>query len=121
MKKYLIVTRKSPIEDLDTEEILELALSLASLDHYVSLLLLDDAGLLLLDSNFDIINRNLLSKTIDAFKLFNFENIYVENIMLDNFQSANLSVLPEYKNNIKSFYWEELNVLYKAYDIVLNF
>jgi sulfur relay (sulfurtransferase) DsrF/TusC family protein len=119
MKNYLIINRHSPISDLYTEEILELILSIASLENSISILLLEDAGLLLLNAQFKLIKRDLLDQTIAAFKLFNFENIYIENNMLEKFKTANLSILTEY--NFKVFHWDQLNTLYNTHDIILNF
>ena len=119
MKNYLIINRHAPTSDLYMEEILELILSIASLENSISILLLEDAALILLNSQFKLINRNLLAKTIEAFKLFNFENIYIENTMLEKFKTANLSILTEY--TFKEFHWDQLNTLYNTHDIILNF
>lgn len=121
MKKYLIINHHAPLYNLYTEEVLELTLSIASLDNLVSILLLEDAGLLLLDLNLQLINRSLLHQTIEALKLFNLDNIYVEDIILDKFNKANLPILQEYKYYVKSFNWKQLSDLYNTHDIILNF
>ena len=90
-QKYLIINTHSPVDDFYAEESLELILSSASLDLEVSVLFLQNAVFQLLDNQqYELINRNLFAKTLQALELFALKNIYVEDIMLEKLLISDL-------------------------------
>lgn len=120
MKKYLIINHHSPLDNLYTEEILELMLSIASIENEVSLLLLQSGIFQLLAmQKHQLSDRYLLEQTIEAFSLFEFKNIYVEQTMLKNLRSCNLQIIPDM--NILEFNLKNIKDLCINHDIVLSF
>lgn len=119
MKKYLIINHHAPIEHLYTEEVLELILSIASLDKQISVLLLQTSSLILLDQKYELTERILLKKTLEAFNLFALEDIYVEQNVLTQLNSLGLNL--HNLKKIKPFSWNNLNNLYTNHDIILSF
>ena len=120
MKKYLIINHHSPLDDLYTEESLELVLSIASLENEVSVLLLQNAVFqLLTKQQCKLANRNLLDQTLDAFELFGLKNIYVEDASFKQIKKLKLTISPNI--NIINFSLANLNDLYNQHDIILFF
>ncbi len=120
MKKYLIINHYSPLNNLHTAEILELMLSIASIENEVSLLLLQSSIFqLLATQKYQLSDRYLLDQTIEAFRLFEFKNIYVEQTMLQNLKSCNLQMIPDM--NILEFNLTNIQDLCINHDIVLCF
>lgn len=120
MKKYLIINHNTPLNNLHTEEVLELMLTIASVENEVSILLLQNAAFqLLTNQQYQLVNRNLLNQTIKAFKLFEFKNIYIEDAMLQKFKKFQLNII--HNTNIIKFSWKNLNNLYKQHDVILSF
>lgn len=122
MKNHLIINQYAPLNGLYSEEILELALSIASLEHELSILLLKDAGLQLLkDQNYNLIARHLLEQTIKAFALFEFKNIYLEIEVYKQLKILNLTIDPIFNNKILNFDLKNLTDLSSQYDTVWFF
>lgn len=120
MKKYLIINHNTPLNNLYTEEFLELILSFASIEIELSILLLQySAFQLLINQQYKLVNRNLLDQTIEAFKLFELKNIYIEDVMLKKIKKSKLNIMPNM--HLIEFSWKNLNNLYKQHDIILFF
>ena len=118
MKKYLIINHYAPLNNLYTEEILELMLGIASIENEVSLLLLQSSIFqLLVTQKYQLFDRHLLSQAIEAFSLFEFKNVYVEQTMLQQLRSCNLQIIPDL--NIIEFNLANLQDLCIKHDIIL--
>jgi|GEM_PF-1172959 sulfur relay (sulfurtransferase) DsrF/TusC family protein len=117
-KKYLIINTYSPTDGFNAEESLEFILSIASLEQPISILFLQNAAFQLLEqSQYELINRDLLAQTIQAFELFALKNIYIEDSML--IKLKNLNLLINTNINITKFSLNNFTDLYNKHDIIL--
>jgi sulfur relay (sulfurtransferase) DsrF/TusC family protein len=126
LKKYLIVSHKSPLDGLHAEEILELILALASMEYDISIVFAGDAVLQLdLPTNyFNKVSKSLL-KALDAFKLFDLDNIYIINSNSNSNSNSNkLNNLDNLLGNfpkIKLINPVDLDRLIANHDIIFDF
>jgi sulfur relay (sulfurtransferase) DsrF/TusC family protein len=122
MKKHLIINQYAPLEELHTEEIIELALSISTLNQELSILLLKDALLQLISNqDYNLVARPLLDQTIKAFALFEFKNIYIEKSIYNYLKLLNISIASFFKNKVVLFDLRNLSNLTKDYDMVWYF
>ena len=117
-KKYLIINTYSPTDGFSAEESLEFILSVASLEQTISILFLQNSIFQLSTNiNYELINRQLLAQTIQAFELFALKNIYIEEHMLKKLK--NLNLLINTNINFTSFSLKNLINLYNQHDLIL--
>lgn len=121
-KKYLIINHHSPARNLHSEETLEFILSIASMENNVSILLIGNAAFQVLNNqNYTLMDRGLLDQTLEAFKLFALQNIYIEQTMFKKIKQLNLNLMPNLNIIELELSLHNLNDLYKQHDIILTF